>query len=318
MDPSTQTSNHPNKQYPSPPTVITSHSHSPYNSPTRPPSYSPPSSLPSSYPHGSPLNHGLGLHIPNHDEKSSAFTTVPLHPSHNYTPSSSISSTSSHSFLKPLSPLTLRTSNELRSLTISRTRFILRLLSTIFSMVIVGMISDAYTSFFATRAQGFLYGGLPLWPDEGIDLTSSNAIFAVGVVTSVFSMMVLVGGLWPRIRHVTMMGDFVHSAVAVGNLGIAVGGTVFARLYHARLLRDGGQTEVLRDWTCARQEVLHPLVQFSVVCGNLRAAEVMGWGVVVVEALVLVNVVLGCVFVKREGTKGHARMASMRSLRGRV
>lgn len=188
-------------------------------------------------------------------------------------------------------------------------------------MVIVGMISDAYTSFFATRAQGFLYGGVPLWPDEGIDLTASNAIFALGVVTSIFSMMVLVAGLWPRIRHVTMVGDLVHAATAVGNLGIAVGGTVFAQMYHARPLPgppNDGQAQTLKAWTCGRQEVLHPLVQFSAVCGNLRATEVMGWGVVVVEAVVLVNVLLGCVFVKRDGEKGHRRMGSIRSLRERV
>jgi len=51
-------------------------------------------------------------------------------------------------------PSPLGTANELRSLTISRSRFVLRLISTIFGMVIVGMMSDAYAAFWKTKGTG--------------------------------------------------------------------------------------------------------------------------------------------------------------------
>jgi hypothetical protein len=238
---------------------------------------------------------GLGLIIP---EKR--WTNVTLQT----TPISATTSLPKDGLIKP--PTTIRTSKELISLSISRSRFILRLISAIFSMVIVGMMSESYAAFYATAGHRLIYAGLPIWPEE-IDLTASNAMFAVGVATATFSIVVLLAGLWPKVRHVTTIGDMVAGLVAVVNFSLGMGGALFFMLYK-------GDYEGLRTWTCNHELIRHPQAEFGTMCAGMKFSFAMGWGIAAVEALVMANVLLGCVLVTRgEGKLGRSIKGSFRS-----
>lgn len=95
-------------------------------------------------------------------------------------------------------PRTIRTTNETRSIYISRARFIIRLFSTFASVGIVGGISSAYIPYFQTKDRGLIYDGRDIWP-EYIDMRPSNIILAVGVITSFFSSSLLIAGLFPKV-----------------------------------------------------------------------------------------------------------------------
>jgi hypothetical protein len=221
-----------------------------------------------------PYTIGLGLHIP---EKH--WTSVSLH-----TPQS-----------PPPAP---RPRHSLLSLTISRTRVILRLISLILSTTILGLVGDTYSSFYATKGHQLIYAGEAIWP-ENIDLAGSNVLIVVAAVASTFSSAALVAGLWPRWRHVTAEGDVLAAAVAGANLVVQVVGAVVRGVYTR-----GGIG--LKDWTCAHKAVEHPQAEFENMCSELVIAERMGCGVVVVEVLGLGLVVAGCVLVRRrrEGKLG--------------
>ncbi|KAF8251461.1 hypothetical protein K440DRAFT_63485 [Wilcoxina mikolae CBS 423.85] len=282
----TTTSLHPNKQYPTPPVPASS-----YHPSTPPETHD----APPSYTRSAPPAHGLGLVIP---EKH--FTTVTLH---DQTPISATTSLPNQGLIKPLSPSSQK--REFLSLTISRSRFILRVISTIFSMVIVGMMSSAYSAFYTTVGHKLMYGGWPIWPDTPIDLTASNAIFAVGAATATFSIVVLLAGIWPSVRHVTRLGDMVAGGVGGVNFVLGLGGAVFATVYQ-------GQEEGLMGWTCGHELVRHPQAEFGTMCAGMRFSVAMGWGIAVVEGLVLGNVLVGWVVVRR----GKAVEGLGRSIRG--
>lgn len=289
----TQTAAHPNKQYPTPP---------PPMSPRESVAASDPSSPPPAYAHSQPraasATMGLGLSIP---EKH--WTGVSLY-SPRQTPVSALPNDS------PVGPpSSSHTKDELRSLAISRTRFVLRLISTIFSMVIVGMMSDAYAGFWATKGHRLMYAGEPIWPDA-IDLTASNAMFAIGAVTATFSLSVLVTGMWwPRVRHATPLGDMVALTVAAVNFALGIGGAMFFWMYR-------GDAEGLWTWTCEHKLVEHPQVEFGTVCAAMQFSFAMGWAIAAAEALVVLNVMAGCFLLGRAGggaKRGHlGRMGSSR------
>lgn len=95
-------------------------------------------------------------------------------------------------------PRTIRTTNETRSIYVSRSRFIIRLLSTLASVGIVGGIASAYVEYFQTKYSGLSYGSPDLWP-EYIDMWPTNIMLAVGAITSFFSAGILIAGLFPKV-----------------------------------------------------------------------------------------------------------------------
>lgn len=95
-------------------------------------------------------------------------------------------------------PRKIRTTNETRSIYVSRSRFIIRLLSTLASVGIVGGIASAYVPYFQTKDSGLIYDGRDLWP-EYIDMRPTNIMLAVGAVTSFFSSGILIAGLFPKV-----------------------------------------------------------------------------------------------------------------------
>lgn len=95
-------------------------------------------------------------------------------------------------------PRTIRTTNETRSIYISRSRFIIRLLSTLGSVGIVGGIASAYVAYFQTKYSGLISDGLGMWP-EYIDMWPTNIMLAVGAITSFFSAGILIAGLFPKV-----------------------------------------------------------------------------------------------------------------------
>ena len=137
-----------------------------------------------------------------------------------------------------------------------------------------------------------IYAGEPIWPDA-IDLTPSNAMFAIGAVTATFSLSVLVTGLWwPAVRHVTPAGDVTALTVAAVNFALGIGGALFFWMYK-------GDAEGLWMWTCGHSLVQHPQVEFGSVCADMKYSFAMGWAIAVVEALVVMNVVFGCLLLRR-------------------
>ncbi|KAA8902939.1 hypothetical protein FN846DRAFT_908308 [Sphaerosporella brunnea] len=276
MDLNNHTAAHPNKQYPTPPPRLLS------PSPTNddPPNYTSPTvTAPRA-----PL--GLGLTIP---EKH--WTSITLH---SPDPHSALASNPHDRLLNPRA----RTRSELISLSISRSRFVLRLISLIFSCALLGCVCTVYTSFYRTKGHKLMYAGEAIWPDQ-VAVAASNVLLAAGAVTATVSALVLVAGLGRRWRRVTKEGDSLALAAAVVNFCVALAASV------VQVLWSGGNPE-LRRWTCAHQDVRHPEAEFESMCAGLTAAEAMAWGVVAVEVLVMVNVGVGYVLVRRN-SEGRRR-----------
>lgn len=95
-------------------------------------------------------------------------------------------------------PRTVRTTNETLSIYVSRSRFIIRLISTLASAGIVSGIASAYAPYFDTKGSGLIYNGRDLWP-EYLDMKPSDVMLAVGAVTSFFSGGLLIAGLFPKV-----------------------------------------------------------------------------------------------------------------------
>jgi len=254
---------HPNKQYPTP--AMSTHSD---NAPSSPPPYASSFSSPTA-------TSGLGLQIPA--EKN--WATVSLDPE---------SAVSSHGLMPPAR----RSRAELVSLTISRCRFVLRLVSCILSMLIVGLMGTSYSAFFATKGHRLIYAGEPIWPDK-IDLTASNCLLAVGAITATSSLVVLVAGIWPKIRHVTKTGDLVALTTCVVNFTLAVGAATFFWVFRS--------DDELRVWTCEHRLVNHPQAGFGTMCTGMCFSFAIAWGIAVVEGLTMANVALGC-FARRRAS----------------
>lgn len=95
-------------------------------------------------------------------------------------------------------PRTIRTTNETRSIYVSRSRFFIRLFSALASVGIMGGIASAYVEYFQTNYSGLIYDGPDLWP-EYIDMWPTNIMLAVGAITSFFSAGILIAGLFPKV-----------------------------------------------------------------------------------------------------------------------
>lgn len=145
-------------------------------------------------------------------------------------------------------PRTIRTTNETRSIYVSRSRFIIRLLSALASVGIVGGIASAYVPYFQTKDSGLIYNGRDLWP-EYIDMRPTNTMLAVGAVTSFFSSGILIAGLFPKV------GFVVYRAYRIRELTGDLGSPC-----HAYWGSDGPRRGL--DWTptCSHRCVVSLLV----------------------------------------------------------
>jgi len=219
-------------------------------------------------------NSGLALVL---DMPAKDWATVSLDPE---------SAISSHVLMSPSKCARI----EAVSLIISRCRFVLRLVSCILSMMIVGLMGTSYSAVYATKGHRLMYAGEPIWPEE-VDLTASNCLLAIGAITATFSLVVLIAGVWPKFRHVTKEGDLVALATCVINFSLAVGG---ASLFW--VVR--GDSD-LRVWICEHRLVNHPQAGFDAMCTGINFSFAIAWGIVVAEGLTMLNVTLGCLARKR-------------------
>jgi hypothetical protein len=97
-----------------------------------------------------------------------------------------------------------RTTNETRSLYVSRCRFFIRLFSTFASVGVVAGIASAYVEYYSTKDSGLLYAGQDIWP-EYLDMRPSDTLLAVGCVTSFFSGGLLVAGIFPKVSSLCVV-----------------------------------------------------------------------------------------------------------------
>ncbi|RPA95090.1 hypothetical protein L873DRAFT_1774919 [Choiromyces venosus 120613-1] len=245
---------------------------------------------------------------------SEKFSLQPPPPATTRPPSypSSISSTTSLQKSLPLPPLTHITTSLSRpappstsatpSLYISRSRFLLRLITALFSFAIVITISTTYTTINRTFPQHMLYNGRDLWPAV-INLHPTTILLATSSVTAILSTIVLIAGVKPQIRHVGGLGDWM-------NFGVSGVSLVLAAVGAGCLIGGEGEGDTVWGWTCKNPGVDHPDVQFSLVCVELNFAFTLGWGIVAVEALIIVNVVVGWFVVRRGSLKRRRGTAS--------
>ncbi|KAG0644195.1 hypothetical protein HOY80DRAFT_942350 [Tuber brumale] len=141
-----------------------------------------------------------------------------------------------------------------------------------------------------------LYSGRDLWPTV-INLHPTTILLAMSCVTAVLSTIVLVSGLKPDIRHIGGSGDWLNFGVSGINLVLAAVGTGY-------LIGGEGKGDTIWGWTCKNFAVDHPDVQFRLVCGELNFVFALGWGIVSAETLILVNVVVGRLVVRRGFLRG--------------
>lgn len=125
-----------------------------------------------------------------------------------HSPKGNLPSADTDSFVLPSGlsrPRTVRTTNETRSIYVSRSRFIIRLISALASVGIVGGIASAYVPYFETKDSRLIYGGRDIWP-EYINMRPSDIMLAMGAVTSFFSSVILIAGLYPKVGYRRMTG----------------------------------------------------------------------------------------------------------------
>lgn len=184
---------------------------------------------------------------------------------------SSISSTTSLQKSLLLPPLTHITTGLSRlpplptsstaPLYISRTRFLLRLITALFSFAILITISSIYSTINRTFPRHMLYNGRDLWPDV-INLHPTTTLLAMSSVTAALSTIVLIAGLKPEVRHVGGLGDWL-------NLGVSGVSLLLAAVGVGYLIGGEGKGNTVWGWTCKNSGVDHPDVQFWMVCGEL-------------------------------------------------
>ncbi|CUS09769.1 unnamed protein product [Tuber aestivum] len=214
---------------------------------------------------------------------------------------SSISSTTSLQKSLPLPPLTHITTGLSRPpppptsptapIYISRTRFLLRLTAALFSFAIVVTISTIYSTINRTFPRHMLSKRQDLWPSV-INLRPTTILLAMSCVTTMLSAIVLAAGLKPKVRQVGGLGDWLNLGVSCVNLVLAAVGAGY-------LIGGDGEGDTVWGWACKNSKVDHQDVQFWMICGELNFVFALGWGIVAVEALILVNVVVGRFVVRR-------------------
>ncbi|RPB13701.1 hypothetical protein P167DRAFT_93553 [Morchella conica CCBAS932] len=243
---------------------------------------------------------GLGIHLPTDTKDNGSIHSSDFLSLEKRLPNFPTAAT--FDSILPSSQISLqinsRTTNETRSLYVSRCRFFIRLFSTFASVGVVAGIASAYVEYYSTKDRGLLYAGQDIWP-EYLDMRPSDTLLAVGCVTSFFSGGLLIAGIFPKIRHITRLSDILSLIVAVIGLPLAVFGACFLYWYN-------NNYHTFWTWSCDNRKIDHPEAQFRVVCGEIGFAFSMSWLVAAAESLMIINVIVGCIVVKRKN--GETRL----------
>ncbi|KAH0610519.1 uncharacterized protein H6S33_012046 [Morchella sextelata] len=93
--------------------------------------------------------------------------------------------------------------------------------------------------------------------------------------------------------------DILSLIVAVIGLPLAVFGACFLYWYN-------NNYHTFWTWSCDNRKIDHPEAQFKVVCGEIGFAFSMSWLVAAAESLMIINVIVGCIVVKRKN--GETRL----------
>lgn len=143
---------------------------------------------------------GLGIHLPTDTKDNGSIHSSDFLSLEKRLPNFPTAAT--FDSILPSSQISLqinsRTTNETRSLYVSRCRFFIRLFSTFASVGVVAGIASAYVEYYSTKDRGLLYAGQDIWP-EYLDMRPSDTLLAVGCVTSFFSGGLLIAGIFPKV-----------------------------------------------------------------------------------------------------------------------
>jgi len=244
-----------------------------------------------------PYHPTLNTDEPRSPEKAYFEATVrPVH-SHGHVRNNSAASAASS--LSPLDGLSnptrrKRNANEIRSLGFSRSRFVMRLISATLAIGVIGSLGSAYAEYSTTGHSQLMAGGEQLWPDQ-LNLTPSNLMLGLTATVAAFNVILMALGIFPTIRHINRRGDIVHIVVSSINFAAAL----FSSLYF-NMAQSTPATPTFWGWTCSRaqQSNQFPQVNFGELCADVHFSFALGIGVAIMEAMLLVTVMLGCLLVK--------------------
>lgn len=148
-----------------------------------------------------------------------------------------------------------------------------------------------------------MFAGSPVWPGADEDATPPELSLvgpAMGVAAgtvgaAVGAGVMIAGGVWEKVRRGGGVGDVVGlvAGAVVGTMMVAVGVVGMEG-------GDGG----LMGWSCARREVVHPLVDLGAVCDEMGGMVGLAWVVVGGEVLGLMGIIAGWVLVGSREVRG--------------
>jgi len=184
------------------------------------------------------------------------------------------------------------------------TRLILRILSTLTSLAIVGVLVSAIHTYTSTRHVTASFsdgqGRFNVWPTS-LKMHPTYILLGAAAAAAGISLLLSLASVVGAVRHMTKVGNVATVVVSTVSLAIWVGITVYYGIW------DTKETKFdLLSWTCKHSEYEYKEIDFSEICMEMRFSF---WSAVGLAALEAINLALfvGWMIHQRRG-RGYRKM----------
>jgi len=190
----------------------------------------------------------------------------------------------------------------------------IRILSTFFAALTLGLIATNLKTYNDTKGRNLIYAGILVWTNKKeVDAKAAEVLLggAVGCLVLAGGLL-LAGFVIPRLRKIGILGDIATGVVGSVNLILALAVGAWVQNYEG-MQWPGGVVPTLKNWTCQNTVVNHHDVDFKRICKEVSAAEKLIFGVVVVEVLALVNIAIAGWWVRKNPYRQEVSQMYVRS-----
>lgn len=166
---------------------------------------------------------------------------------------------------------------------LSRSRFILHLITGVCAFALIGTLTEAVKHYYSTKDSFFLVPGeFEAWP-KNMDMTDSKVLLGLGIGMAICITILLAASVIPKVRHNTTLGISTSLAKSIIVFALSLGATIYYYTYKPPVGKS------FWSWTCAREHIRHADIHYRLTCMELRAAWWMAAAVMITEFLILLN-----------------------------